>query len=484
MGQLVIFFAIAALRILFVASHMSENATDSYPLHISNSSSCQPASIGECVKFTLFAGNSVVFNTQKSIILTGSLGLSPGTSITGNYELLTGNIYSNSTYAIKCAADFETAYSPSPNCTCTSMNFMQNSPITSLTLPPGIYCHSDEEFHFSSGAVIFDGGNTSSGQWIFQLSSTLTFSNATSFELINGASANSIFWRVDSNVTLGEGSKFEGNVLTQKSINFGNDVLFVGRAMAQESISFEGTSSLAMPLPVSSIEPSSAPSFLRTYPPTATPSSASTFALLSPTPNPTTMSLVLIEVSQYYQGVDIAVAESKSFEDALRSSISQTVDLPLSDVIINSVDNFATVRDGVSLGNYTAVKIIYTIAVKNGNMTSIIHLLNTSTYTDLLSDLLQLNGFESASGSDVLLRDLSPTSRPTRRHYRAIDFDQVRIIVGITLGLLGFCFLIVYYIYATDILKWNQEAETPLGSVYYSDEVLSNYEINKMIEEK
>ena len=351
-------------------------------------------------------------------------------------------------------------------------------------LRPGFYCHSNEDFIFSSGVVIFDGGNTTSGQWIFQLSSTLTFSNSTSFELINGASANNIFWRVGSDVAIGKSSKFEGNILAKKSINFGDGVIFVGRALAQETISFEGISSLAMPLPVSSMEPSSAPSSLLTYPPTRAPSSASTFALLSPTPNPTTMSLVLIEVSQYFQGVDIAVAESKSFEEALQSSVSQTINLPLSNVMISSVDNFATVRDGESLGNYTAVKVIYTVSVQNGNMSAIIHLLKNPNYTDLLSDLLELSGYTSASGSDVLLRDLSPTSSPTRRHYRPIDFDQVRIIIGITLGLFGFCFLIVYYIYATDILKWNQEAESPRGSVYYSDEVLSNYEINKMMEEK
>ena len=478
------FIAIAVLSILCVTSHMLQNATDNDPSQMSNSSSCQTVSVGECVKFTLFAGTSVVFNIQKSIILTGSLGVSPGTSVLGNYELLTGNLYSNSTYAIKCIADFETAYSAPPNCTCTSMNFMQNSPMSSILLRPGFYCHSNDDFIFSSGVVIFDGGNTTSGQWIFQLSSTLTFSNSTSFELINGASANNIFWRVGSDVAIGKSSKFEGNILAKKSINFGDGVIFVGRALAQETISFEGISSLAMPLPVSSMEPSSAPSFLLTYPPTRAPSSASTFALLSPTPNPTTMSLVLIEVSQYFQGVDIAVAESKSFEEALQSSVSQTINLPLSNVMISSVDNFATVRDGVSLGNYTAVKVIYTVAVQNGNMSAIIHLLKNPNYTDLLSDLLELSGYTSASGSDVLLRDLSPTSSPTRRHYRPIDFDQVRIIIGITLGLFGFCFLIVYYIYATDILKWNQEAESPRGSVYYSDEVLSNYEINKMMEEK
>lgn len=482
MEQRAIFFAIAILSVLCGALYVTEDSFNSYSQQITNLTSCQPNPIGICVKFTLLAGNSVIFNSQKSIILTGSLGVSPGKSIVGNYELLNGEIYRNSTAAIECAADFVVAYSAPLNCTCTSINFTQNSLMSRLVLPPGLYCESKEQFIFPSSIITFDGGNVTDMQWIFQSSSALKFSNLTSFQLINGASANNIFWRIGSDVIIGANSRFVGNILSKRSIKFGDGVVFVGRAIAEETISFEGSASLAMPLPVSTMEPSSAPSFLLTYPPTTPPSLVPTFTPQSPTPYPTTMLLVLIEVSQDFEGIGIIAAESKSFEDALQSSISQAIDLAKSDVAVTSVSNFATIRDGESLGNYTAVKVVYTITVANGNMSAITRVLNDANYTALLSELLQLNGFESASGSDVLLRDLSPTSSPTRHHYTNVNFGGIRIIIGSTIGIFGICFLVAYYTYVTDICNWYWKPKVPDSAVYYSDGVLSTYEINKMME--
>jgi hypothetical protein len=74
--------------------------------------SCANAQIalGECKTFAIHAGTKVAFNGELSTVNTGSVGMSPGTSVSGNFAVKDGTIQINSIPANKCADDRTTAY--------------------------------------------------------------------------------------------------------------------------------------------------------------------------------------------------------------------------------------------------------------------------------------------------------------------------------------------------------------------------------------
>jgi hypothetical protein len=51
-----------------------------------------PATIqlGECAKFAIHGGSKVAFNGEVTTVHQGNVGMSPGTSITGNYVVENG----------------------------------------------------------------------------------------------------------------------------------------------------------------------------------------------------------------------------------------------------------------------------------------------------------------------------------------------------------------------------------------------------------
>lgn len=434
--------------------------------------------IGTCVKFSAFAKQSITFTGVRSTVLTGSLGVSPGTDIKGNFAILNGVTKINSTSAVECSRDLIVAYDMATNGTCIKFQ-MSNAPGT--ILPPGIYCPEDNPFTFPDGDFIFDGRNSTNQQWIFVTPFNMVVTTNTNFNLINSATENNIIWAVGGNVSILNGSNFVGDILSENYISFEEGAVMVGRALAKKAVTIGGGSSLAMPLPEFTIYPSSAPTNSQTFEPSNKPTLNPTYAPGSPTSCPTTLALLQLEVSQAIGGISITDAESEEFENAFRSSISRCVNLPFSDISLSSVDNFSTNRTGTFQANYTFVSVVYMIKVKNGNMTGIMNSLMNANFTSDLAAGLQQNGYLMATAAAVeLFRNLSPTPSPTRYRAHALNVANLRIIIGSTTGVFGIVFIFIYFIYATGSCSARPPPLKP-DDVLYSDEVLSGYEISKIL---
>ena len=65
-----------------------------------------------------------------------------------------------------------------------------------LTLQAGVYCSASGKMTISAATVTLDGRNDPNAQWIFQTSTSVITSTATSFVLQNGAQAKNVFWSV------------------------------------------------------------------------------------------------------------------------------------------------------------------------------------------------------------------------------------------------------------------------------------------------
>jgi len=132
-----------------------------------------------------------------------------------------------------------TAYTDAAGRTATSAETtnLGAGTLTSETLAPGVY-----EWGTSLNIptdLTLDGSSTD--VWIFKIAGTLNMAAAKSVILAGGALPENIFWQVSEGVTVGAGSHFEGIILGQTNITFGNLTSINGRMMAQTAVVLDAT---------------------------------------------------------------------------------------------------------------------------------------------------------------------------------------------------------------------------------------------------
>jgi type VI secretion system secreted protein VgrG len=170
-----------------------------------------------------------VTNTGNTIV-TGSVGVSPGTSITGfpPGAVTGGAIYTGGATAAQAQTDLTTAYNHAVAETATVNLTGQN--LGGLTLVPGVY-HFNNSAQLT-GTLVLNGGGNSNAIFVFQIGSTLTTASGSAVLAENGAQAANIFWQVGSSATIGTGTSFIGNILALISITTNTGAVVAGRLLA------------------------------------------------------------------------------------------------------------------------------------------------------------------------------------------------------------------------------------------------------------
>ncbi len=166
------------------------------------------------------------------------------------------------------------------------------------TLVAGVYTSASGTFGMS-GTLTLDGANNADSVFIFQTASTLITGGTGNINLIRGAQACNIFWKIGSAATLGAGSTLDGTVMAHDSISLGSGVTVLGRLLAGEQASGTGAVTLihdtiirptcAAPVPTPTPTPTKTASASATPKPTPTPSATpKTSATPKPSVKPTT----------------------------------------------------------------------------------------------------------------------------------------------------------------------------------------------------
>jgi len=79
---------------------------------------------------------------------------------------------------------------------------------------------------------VLDFLNNPTGNFVFQIGSTLTTATDSFVSVLNASAGNAIYWQVGSSATLGVGTDFAGNVLAQVSVTLDPTAQIVcGRAI-------------------------------------------------------------------------------------------------------------------------------------------------------------------------------------------------------------------------------------------------------------
>jgi Ice-binding-like len=192
--------------------------------------------LGSAQSFAVL-GASTVTNTGPTVI-TGDLGVSPGTAVTGfpPGTVTGGSIHAGDATAATAQADAHTAYAAlvaEPCGTNLTGKTLGTSP-GAVTLSPGVYCFNTSAQ--LTGTLTLSG----SGVYVFKIGSTLTTASNSSVVLAKGATAGNVFWQVSSSATLGTHTAFEGSILANIS-----DTVTTGASVAGRVVALTGAVTLS-----------------------------------------------------------------------------------------------------------------------------------------------------------------------------------------------------------------------------------------------
>lgn len=206
----------------------------------------QTLDFGTANAFAILAGSNVN-NTGPSTI-TGDMGVSPGTAITGFPPgIITGSIFTGvGSAAGQAKEDLTAAFNEAAGRSTGSVSLPGD--LSGLTLFPGLYTNSTSVM-LSVGNVTLDAQGDENAVFLFQMGSTLTTGSATQVVLSGGAKASNVYWQVGSSATLGTTSMFAGNILAETSITLNTGAILEGRALTRSAAVSLDSASITTPAP-------------------------------------------------------------------------------------------------------------------------------------------------------------------------------------------------------------------------------------------
>jgi hypothetical protein len=213
------------------------------------------------------AGNYVILAktgvaTVPPSVVTGNVGVSPearvaltgwdlvseptDTYFTSAQVVAPGKLYAadnvggtTSVDLTTAVANMETAYTDAAGRTATSAatTDLGAGTLTSLTLAAGVY-QWGSAVNIPTDLTL---NGSSTDVWIFKIAGTLDMAAAKNIVLTGGALPENIFWQVSEAVTVGANTHFEGVILGQTTITFGNLSSVNGRLLAQTAVTLGAT---------------------------------------------------------------------------------------------------------------------------------------------------------------------------------------------------------------------------------------------------
>jgi len=170
-------------------------------------------------------GKTAVTNTG-STVLTGNLGVSPGSSITGFPPgTYSGALHSGDATAATAHADVTSAAAilqgmgPGTNISSTDLH--------GFVATPGVYSAAAAGTWTVAGNLTLNGAGT----YVFLFGTSLTVGANCNVILTNGATADNVYFVTGTTFTFGANNVINGNILAGTSITFAANSILNGRAL-------------------------------------------------------------------------------------------------------------------------------------------------------------------------------------------------------------------------------------------------------------
>jgi hypothetical protein len=193
---------------------------------ISSLSFAQTPNLGTAADFVLFTSAGAVSNTGISQ-LTGNVGTNGGSS-TG-FGNVNGGMHDNDGVSAQCSADLLIAYNELNS---TTPNFFP-APLlgNGQTLNAGVY--SIAAAATLNLELTLDAQENPNAVFIFKIQGPLSTAAHSKVNLVNGALACNVFWKIEGLVDMATGTTMRGTIIANNAaINMNTGVTLEGRALS------------------------------------------------------------------------------------------------------------------------------------------------------------------------------------------------------------------------------------------------------------
>ncbi|MDX6404222.1 MAG: type secretion system secreted protein VgrG [Blastocatellia bacterium] len=191
--------------------------------------------LGAAQSFAALGGTAIT--ATGSAVISGNVGVSPGSAVTGFPPAVVqnGQIY---TGAASLAGDAQNsaliAYNNLKGQTCNSANNLSGKILGQtpgfLTLGPGVYCF-DTSAQLNATLTLNDGGDPNA-IFIFQIGTTLTTASSSQVIMSSGGRGTNVYWQIGSSATIGTSTVFRGHIIANTSITLTTSASTTGRVFA------------------------------------------------------------------------------------------------------------------------------------------------------------------------------------------------------------------------------------------------------------
>ncbi len=194
-----------------------------------------PTLLGAAQRYSVLAGTAVV-NTGTTTTVSGDLGVSPGTSITGFPPgIVGGEIHAGDAAAAAAQTSLASAYA---ELAAREADEDVAGEVGGLTLTAGVY-HSTAALAVT-GTLTLDAEGNPDAVFVFQTDAAFNTAAASRIDLINGAQAANVFWVVAGAAGTGANSFLFGTILAQGAITLGASTELIGRALSRDAVTIGG----------------------------------------------------------------------------------------------------------------------------------------------------------------------------------------------------------------------------------------------------
>ncbi|HMI05276.1 MAG TPA: LruC domain-containing protein [Pedobacter sp.] len=231
-------------------------------------------SFGAAQSFAVL-GAATVTSTGPTVI-TGNVGVSPGTAVTGFPPAFVkeGAIYSGAASIAgaaqaSAAAVFKNITSQPVPAGNNLTGKVLGETAGALILKPGIYSF-DSSAQLNATLTLDDTGDPNA-VFIFKIGSTLTTASYSKVIMKSGGKGPNVFWQIGSSATIGTYTNFTGNIIATASITMTTGAITTGRLFAlNAAVTMDTNTAFAVSEEVQDRDTDGIPDIMDDYPDDAT----------------------------------------------------------------------------------------------------------------------------------------------------------------------------------------------------------------------